>query len=138
MLLGASTASGAEFFLDLLDFNHLVADVDLVVTGDGRLDHQTLQGKLRAAPTPVVAVVGRNDLDEDTAKTLFADVFAVTELAEGDTSRNPHRTAELLRTSEPRSDVGSRHSPDSGRPSGHTSARQVRSPRRRGRLVGLS
>ena len=69
MLLGATTASGAEYFLDLLNFDGLAADADLVITGEGRLDHQTLQGKLpaavalRAAPTRVIAVVGRNDLD---------------------------------------------------------------------------
>ena len=57
MLLGATTASGAEYFLDLLNFDQLVADADLVITGEGRLDNQTLQGKLpavvalRAAPT---------------------------------------------------------------------------------------
>ena len=100
-LLGATTASGAEYFLDLLDFDRLAADVDLVITGEGRLDHQTLQGKLpaavalRAAPIPVVAVVGRNDLGDDTA-TAFADVYAVADLTETDTSRDPQRTAELL------------------------------------------
>ena len=102
MLLGATTASGAEYFLDLLNFDQLVVDADLVITGEGRLDHQTLQGKLpaavalRAAPTPVIAVVGRNDLDDDTANTQFADVFAIADLTDGDTSRNPQRTAELL------------------------------------------
>ena len=49
MLLGASMASGAEYFLDLLDFDRHVAEADLVITGEGRLDHQTLQGKLPAA-----------------------------------------------------------------------------------------
>ncbi len=44
MLLGPTTASGADYFLDLLDFDRLVADADLVITGEGRLDHQTLQG----------------------------------------------------------------------------------------------
>jgi glycerate kinase len=102
MILGASTASGAEYFLDLLAFDRHVANADLVITGEGRLDHQTLQGKLpsavalRAAPTPVIAVVGRNDLDADAASAHFTDVFAVANLAEGDTSRDPHRTAELL------------------------------------------
>jgi len=102
MILGATTASGADFFLDLLNFDRHVADADLVITGEGRLDHQTLHGKLpaavalRAAPTPVIAVVGRNDLDEATAKTRFADVYAVAELAENDTSADPQRTAELL------------------------------------------
>ncbi len=102
MLLGATIVSGAEYFLDLLNFDGLVADADLVITGEGRLDDQTLQGKLpaavalRCAPAPVVAVVGRNDLDDDTARTHFDDVFAVADLAEGDTSRDPRRTAEVL------------------------------------------
>jgi glycerate 2-kinase len=102
MLLGATTASGAQYFLDLLNFDDLAANADLVITGEGRLDHQTLQGKLpaavasRAAPTRVIAVVGRNDLEHDAARTQFADVFAIADLAEGDTSRNPRRTAELL------------------------------------------
>ena len=102
MLLGATTASGADYFLDLLNFDRHVGDADLVITGEGRIDHQTLQGKLpaavalRAAPTPVVAVVGRNDLDNDTASTGFADIFAVADLTDSDTSRDPHRTAELL------------------------------------------
>jgi glycerate 2-kinase len=100
-LLGATTTSGAEYFLNLLNFDQLVADADLVITGEGRLDDQTLQGKLpaavalRAAPAPVIAVVGRNDLD-DTVNTDFADVFAVADFADGDTSRDPLRTAELL------------------------------------------
>ncbi len=102
MLLGATTASGADYFLDLLNFDRHVGDADLVITGEGRLDHQTLQGKLpaavalRAAPTPVVAVVGRNDLDNHTATTGFADIFAVADLTDSDTSRDPQRTAELL------------------------------------------
>lgn len=102
LLLGATIVSGAEYFLDLLGFDALVEDAHLVITGEGRLDHQTLQGKLpaavaaRAAPTPVVAVVGRNDLDEETTKTRFADVYALADLAETDTAHDPRRTAELL------------------------------------------
>ena len=79
-----------------------LADVDLVITGEGRLDDQTLHGKLpaavalRAAPTPVVAVVGRNDLGDNAAGTHFADVLAVADYAERDTSGDPWHTAELL------------------------------------------
>ncbi|MEV3902460.1 glycerate kinase [Mycobacterium sp. NPDC050551] len=103
MLLGATTVSGADYFLELLDFDRHVADADLVVTGEGRLDHQTLRGKLpcavalRAAPTPVVAAVGRSDLDDDTARSRFTDVFAVADHADGDTARDPRRTALILR-----------------------------------------
>ena len=101
-MLGATNVSGAEYFLDLLEFDRHVADADLVITGEGRLDDQTLHGKLpaavalRAAPTPVVAVVGRNDLGDDAAGTHFADVLAVADYAERDTSRDPRHTAELL------------------------------------------
>jgi glycerate kinase len=102
MLMGARTVSGADYFLDLLEFDQHVADADLVITGEGRLDEQTLQGKLpaavalRAAPTPVVAVVGRNDLGDATAASGFTDIFAVADLATSDTTRDPHQTAQLL------------------------------------------
>ena len=93
---------GRRFFLDLLNFDSLVADADLVITGEGRLDHQTLHGKLpaavalRAAPTPVIAVVGRNDLDDDTP-TQSSPMFSRSPIStEEDTSRDPRRTAELL------------------------------------------
>ena len=102
MLLGAATTSGAEYFLDLLDFDRYVADADLVITGEGRLDDQTLHGKLpaavaaRAVPIPVVAVVGRSDLDNEAASRHFADVLAVADYAARDTSGDPRHTAELL------------------------------------------
>jgi glycerate kinase len=102
LLLGATNSSGAEFFLDLLDFDTLAGDADLIITGEGRLDHQTLQGKLpaavalRAHPLPVIAVVGRNDLNDDAAKGNFADVLAVSDLADSDTSSDPKRTTEIL------------------------------------------
>jgi glycerate kinase len=41
MLLGATTASGADYFLDLLNFDRHVGDADLVITGEGRIDRQT-------------------------------------------------------------------------------------------------
>jgi glycerate kinase len=101
LALGARMASGADFFLDLLDFDGHVRDADLVVTGEGRLDRQTLSGKLpaavaaRSAPSPVVAVVGRNDLASPTE--LFRDVYAVADIAGTDTSRDPRGTATTLR-----------------------------------------
>lgn len=38
--------SGADLLLDALCFDQLIADADLVVTGEGHSDHQTLMGKL--------------------------------------------------------------------------------------------
>lgn len=100
-VLGGVITSGATYFLDLVDFDTRLRDADLVITGEGRLDHQTLHGKLpasvaqRAAPKPVLAVVGRSDLP--TAATPFRDILAVAEHTDIDTSRDPVRTAAILR-----------------------------------------
>ncbi len=63
---GAKLRPGIETVLDLVDFERLLADVDLVVTGEGRIDEQTSYGKVpvgiakrcAAQGVSVVAVVG--------------------------------------------------------------------------------
>ena len=72
-LLGARLRSGFDLVADLLGFDERLARADLVITGEGRLDAQTLRGKgpagvasrARAAGIPVLAVAGRIDLDPD-------------------------------------------------------------------------
>ena len=66
-VLGASLRSGVELVLERIGFERLIRDADLVITGEGRLDAQTLMGKapwgvLQAglgAGVPVVALGGR-------------------------------------------------------------------------------
>lgn len=66
-VLGATLRPGIELMLDLVGFADRLADADLVVTGEGSLDEQTLRGKApagvaaaaSAAAIPVVAVAGR-------------------------------------------------------------------------------
>ncbi len=70
-ILGAMLRPGAELMLDQLGFAAALAGADLIVTGEGSLDEQTLRGKApaavaaagRAAGVPVVAVAGRCLLD---------------------------------------------------------------------------
>ncbi len=70
-ILGATLRPGAQLMLDQLGFHDALAGADLVVTGEGSLDEQTLRGKApaavaaaaRAAGVPVVAVAGRCLLD---------------------------------------------------------------------------
>ena len=65
-LLGAKLRPGIEAVLDLTGFDEKIKDADLVVTGEGRADRQSLEGKviqgvaLRAkkAGVPVTAIVG--------------------------------------------------------------------------------
>lgn len=64
--LGARLKSGIEGVLDMVEFDRLLAGADLVITGEGRIDSQSVHGKVisgiakRTAPrnVPLVAVVG--------------------------------------------------------------------------------
>lgn len=66
LLLGATQRSGADVVLELAGFDERLAGADLVVTGEGKLDEQTLHGKgpaevarrAVAAGIPVWAVAG--------------------------------------------------------------------------------
>lgn len=86
---GATVASGVAAVLDLVDFAAALDGADLVVTGEGSLDEQSLRGKapvgVQAAAAeaglPTVAVCGRTTLDRATlAAAGFAEVHAVTDL----------------------------------------------------------
>lgn len=66
-VLGAELRSGTDLMLDLVGFDEQLDGCDLVITGEGSLDEQTLHGKApmgvaaraRARDIPVVAVCGR-------------------------------------------------------------------------------
>ena len=73
-VLGATLRPGTELVQELTGLADAVARADLVVTGEGSLDEQTLHGKApagvaalaRAVGVPVVAVAGRLLLDRQT------------------------------------------------------------------------
>ena len=44
-VLGATLSKGIEYFLDATAFDTAIGSADLVITGEGALDEQTLQGK---------------------------------------------------------------------------------------------
>ena len=63
---GAELKPGIETVLDLVRFEELLQDCDVVFTGEGRLDNQSIQGKTisgigrraHRCGVPVIAVVG--------------------------------------------------------------------------------
>jgi glycerate kinase len=74
-----------------------------VITGEGRIDDQTLHGKLpaivahRAAPLPVIAVVGRSDLADDARRQMgLHAVHAIADHADGNPAGDPALSARLL------------------------------------------
>lgn len=66
VFLKATMKSGIETVLDLIEFDRLIEDVDIVVTGEGRIDWQSAFGKVpsgvgmrcKAKGVPSVAIVG--------------------------------------------------------------------------------
>ena len=83
--LGAELVGGASFVLDLVDFDRRMRAARAVVTGEGRLDLQSLAGKLvsevavraRQAGVPCHAIVGCRELDAFGARIL--DLQAILE-----------------------------------------------------------
>jgi glycerate kinase len=69
---GAQLVPGAQFVLDAVGFDALMREARFVVTGEGRIDEQTLAGKLlaevatrcRQSGVACHAVVGRDELDD--------------------------------------------------------------------------
>ena len=74
--LGGTLKGGIDHILDMLSFDEKVKDADLVITGEGKMDSQSLMGKLpfgvakRCAHTRVVAIVGLNVADEKLINEL--------------------------------------------------------------------
>jgi glycerate 2-kinase len=81
---GARLRAGAPYVLDTIGFDELMRAAPFVVTGEGRLDEQTLQGKIvgevatrcRQAGVSCHAVVGQNDLEAFRIRML--DLASVT------------------------------------------------------------
>ena len=87
--LGAHSTSGIVLILDVVGFADAVAEADLVITGEGCLDAQSLSGKApvgvaRAAASAgvrVIALVGRLEVADDELRGVgIAAAHALLEL----------------------------------------------------------
>ena len=91
VFLGAHIRSGVEELLRLINIDKALEGADLVVTGEGKLDMQSLQGKAiggvaahaRRAGVPVVALCGTVELDESHFGGL--GLSSVIDVSEGQT-----------------------------------------------------
>ncbi|WP_330254352.1 glycerate kinase [Nocardia sp. NBC_00565] len=88
-VLGARLRPGIELVLELVGFAERVVSADLVVTGEGMLDEQTLYGKAPAgvavaagaSGVPVVAVCGQNALSANQLRAAgFSAVYSLAEI----------------------------------------------------------
>lgn len=103
-VLDATVRPGIELVLELVGFDAAVVGADLVITGEGSLDEQSLSGKAPIgvataagqAGVRVVAVAGRNQLSpERLAAAGISQAYALSEL-EPDVGRSMANAAPLL------------------------------------------
>lgn len=84
--LGAEMKPGADLLLDLTGFDDKIKDADMVITGEGRADRQTLMGKLpqrilmrgKQLGVPVGLVAGGIDDKEELLSAGFSFVESIT------------------------------------------------------------
>ncbi len=77
-LLDAKILSGIKFVTDLLGLEDAIAHADLIITGEGKLDQQTAEGKAiggvvsiaRKYSKPVIAICGQVLLDGDAIQKM--------------------------------------------------------------------
>ena len=110
--LGGSLKPGVNLILETIGFENQLSDTDLIITGEGRLDRQSLSGKAvigisRIAQkynVPVIAVVG--SVADDVSPVYTQGVTAVFttntqpvpfEIAAASTGRNLEFTVENIR-----------------------------------------
>ena len=87
VFLGAEMRSGIEELLRWIDFDGLARGADLVVTGEGRLDGQSMQGKVvsgvvahaQKIGVPVAVICGSSLLDAERVREL--GLFRVLEMS---------------------------------------------------------
>lgn len=85
--LPATLRSGIEMVLDTIGFDKILDGADLVITGEGKVDHQTPSGKtaagvLRRAEkygVPCVAIGGKVAMCPELENSGFAGIFAIVD-----------------------------------------------------------
>ena len=83
LYLDAKSMSGIQLLLDTIRFKELVKDADLIITGEGSADRQTLMGKLpmgileQAGSVPVYLIAGRISDREELLNAGFVRVECI-------------------------------------------------------------
>ncbi len=103
-LFGAEIRSGIHSVLDALEFGKQLRGASLVITGEGKLDSQSLHGKAvsgvasaaKRQGIPVIALVGTTGEGADEIKSLgVKEIFSLTDLT-SDREYSISHAAELL------------------------------------------
>ena len=81
--LNADCKSGIQLLLDTINFKKVIEDANLIITGEGSTDRQTLMGKLpmgilqQSTDVPVCLIAGRVSDQEELLKAGFTRVLCI-------------------------------------------------------------
>lgn len=83
--LNAELKPGIQLMLDALDFNNKIEGADLIITGEGKADRQTLMGKVpsgildkaRKQKIPVILIAGSVENADDLHRAGFRGVYSI-------------------------------------------------------------
>lgn len=100
---GSTLRSGIDTVLEITDFAARIADADVIFTGEGRIDSQSVQGKAlsgiaaaaKRQDKPVIAVVGTDDSTSDIYDMGVTAVFPINRRAE-DLAVSRHKSRDNL------------------------------------------
>lgn len=85
LLLGAELTSGFDILNKYAALEYKIRHADLVITGEGQINHQTLQGKLpiriaqmaQKEGVPVLAVCGQKEIGNPALNAYFQGIFTI-------------------------------------------------------------
>ncbi len=104
---GSGLEMGIQVVLDTVRFDDLIRDADCIFTGEGKLDSQSLGGKVvigvarraKAMGVPVLAVVGDiEDPVEEAYKEGVSGIFSINRVAVPYAQAKPRAKEDLYRT----------------------------------------
>jgi glycerate kinase len=83
VFLNAQLVNGIDYFLQLTDFSSSIENADIVITGEGSIDEQTLQGKgpfgvatiAKKNGIPVIGLAGKVPLKQNNNLQKYFDVL---------------------------------------------------------------
>jgi len=104
-VINAELVNGIEYFLDLTGFDATLQNADLVVTGEGSIDEQTLQGKgpygvarrAKLMEIPVIALAGSIPKEANKDLEKYFDVLLPIGNKPSDLQTALRNTAENIR-----------------------------------------
>lgn len=83
--LKATISPGIDLIMDFLQFKEAIKGADLIITGEGKIDQQTLFGKVPAGIAriassqniPVIAITGQVDTDQGLKQAGISAIFPI-------------------------------------------------------------